>query len=940
MIKIKIENRYDVIGFTFIIVFSFILIKLLYMTTIEGNSYLEEAQNKVYKKIPIEGPRGEIRDKYGRLLAGNRPSFTVQVAKDEIGKSNPNLIATKLIKIFDENNEKYFDEFPILIENGTFVYSFDKKIYDWKIKNNIPLGYDARQSFYYIVDSLVSEGLIGASKDTDKVALQKMLNDNGYFPPIFVSKWKFAEESKKEEWLAKYKIIVGNESSETINKKSAESAFLKVREYYDIPKNLDHASARKIFIVRDALKSQGYLQYQPIKIALDIKKETVSKIEELAMELPGVSIQVEPIRYYPNDNMASHILGQIGKISQEFEIEKYIKTMGYSISDMVGKTGIEKKFENRLHGEKGYKKVQVDAAGRLIKRIDIKNPVAGDTVYLTIDSELQKVGEESLKNVLKSIQTGQSYNSQWGSVKLRDNKRIYNKATSGAFVALDAKTGQVLAMASYPDYNPNIFSTGISPENMKNLLPENKNDPLAPKPLYNIAAFTSVQPGSTFKMLTGLAGIENGLSPDYSITDRGFIMLGNKSFGCWIWNEKRGTHGAVDLYKAIAQSCNYYFYSVSAGYDYSRNKPLPVKMKAEEVLKYARLFGLDEKTGIEIEEIPGKVPNPKAKMVSTKKALSFALKRKLEKYFQDISNETDKIEYVKRINKIVSWTEENPGRNEIMERLKDLNVKENKIIEITDMIKYSYFNQANWKTGDTFNLAIGQGSHAYTPLQMARYISAIVNGGYKNKVSVVDKIESYDKEDLQKIKPLTEKIPLKNRLNLNIIKKGMLDVTEEGTAKATFANFPITVGAKTGTAQKSGRMPTKDEEEYLLSHMGSFNVNTSKVLELAQKYEKDEKNKFSKEIYIRRAIFALNPTITYDDINRYKDTYDNFSWFVSFAPYDNPQIVVVSMIFQGGHGGYAAPIVRDIIGQYFGLKKDENNKNFDEKLNLTEELQR
>ena len=940
MEKKRFEDRYDVIGFMLIIVFSLIFLKLAYMTTIEGNTYLEEAQNKVYKKIPIEGPRGEIRDRFGRLLAGNRPSFTVQISKDEVGKTRANEVATKLIKVLEENNEKYFDEFPILIQNDNYVFSFDEKIQDWKIKNNVPLEYDARQSFYYIVDELIKNGTINAERDADRVELQKLLNNNGYFPPIFVSKWKFAEQVKKEEWLAKYKIIVGNEQDSEINKITPKDAFEKVKKYYDIPEKLDNSSTRKILVVRDILKSQGYLQYQPIKIALDVKKETVSKIEELAMELPGVSIQVEPIRYYPNDNLSSHILGQIGKISQENEIEKYIKEKGYSISDMVGKTGVERQFESRLHGIKGYKKVQVDAAGRLIKKIDIKNPVPGDTLYLTIDKDLQRVGEESLKNVLATIQRGGSYDSKWGSVKLRDAKRIYNKATSGAFVALDPKTGEVLAMASYPDYNPNMFSTGISPEDMKNLLPENKNDPLAPKPLYNIAAFTSVQPGSTFKMLTGLAGIENGLSPDYTLTDKGFIMLGNRSFGCWIWNEKHGTHGAVDLYRAIAQSCNYYFYCVSVGYDYSRNKPLPVKMKAEEVLKYARMFGLDEKTGIEMEEIPGKVPNPEAKMKNTKKALGLALNRKIKEYFADISYDENKMEFEKRIDEIVSWTQENPGRNAIMKRLKDLNLREDKIIEVTDFIKYNYFNQANWKTGDTFNLAIGQGEHAYTPLQMARYISGIVNGGYKNKVSVIDKIESYDKMDLEKTKKVTEKIPLKKESNLSIIKKGMLDVTEEGTARATFANFPISVAAKTGTAQKSGRIPTPDEEEYLLSHMGSFNVNTSKVLELADKYEKQDKSKYSRETYLRRAIFSLNPTITNEEVNRFKDSYDNFSWFVSFAPYDDPQIVVVSMIFQGGHGGYAAPIARDIIAQYFGLNKGDNGTQALDYLNFNEELQR
>ncbi|WP_072886594.1 penicillin-binding transpeptidase domain-containing protein [Tepidibacter formicigenes] len=928
----KFEDRFDVLKFAFIIVFSIIVLKVSYMTVIKGEDYYEQAQNKVYKKIPIEAPRGEIRDRYGRLLAGNRPSFTVQLSKDEIEKADPNEIADKVIKILEQNGEKYIDEFPIIIaENGDYYYTYDKSIYEWKQKNNIPLIYSAEESFYEIVDRLINEGILNVDKDTDKFELQKLLNEHGYYPPIYVSKWKFAEEVKKEQWLYRYKI-----KEENI---SAKDAFQRIREYYEIPDELIDYEARKILLVRDLLKSQGYLQYQPIKLALDVSKETVSKIEELAMELPGVSIETEPIRYYPNGNFASHILGQIGKISQQNEIDTYIKEKGYSISDMIGKTGIEKKYEEKLHGEKGYKKVEVDAYGRLIRKIDMKAPTSGDTIYLTIDKDLQEVAENSLKNVLKTIQVGGVYESPWGNYKLRDSKKIYNKATSGAVVALHVKTGEVLAMATYPDYDPNDFSTGITSQEMGKYLPKNKNDPLAAKPLYNIATMTSVQPGSTFKMITGLAAIENGLNPNYKINAKGRIMLGNKSFGCWIWNDHRGSHGPTDLYRALEQSCNYYFYSVSVGYDYGSNKPLPVRMSVEEVLKYARLFGLDERTGIEIEEIPGRVPNPEAKLKNTKRSLEYALNRKLKNYFEDITNK-DKEEYEKRIKEIVNWTEENPSRGTILKRLKQLKIKEDKIGEVADLVKYSYFNQAKWKTGDTFNLSIGQGAHAYTPLQMANYISGLVNGGYKNKVTIVDKIESYDKMKVEKTKRERERIPLKKYDNLEEIKKGMLRVTQQGTAKRVFGNFPIKVGAKTGTAQKSGRIPTDNEEEYLITHMASFGVNSNEALALADKYEKEDKSKKSRDYYIRKALFELNPRLTYDQINRFKDTYDNFAWFVSFAPYEDPEIAVVSLIFQGGHGGYAAPIARDIMAEYFGLTKDKNEEDIKEELKLVEELKR
>lgn len=140
--------------------------------------------------------------------------------------------------------------------------------------------------------------------------------------------------------------------------------------------------------------------------------------------------------------------------------------------------------------------------------------------------------------------------------------------------------------------------------------------------------------------------------------------------------------------------------------------------------------------------------------------------------------------------------------------------------------------KGTWKTGDTFNLSIGQGAHAYTPLQIANYISAIANNGYLNKVTVVDiGIEKYEATDIDKI-ARTEEIPV-NKNNLEYLRRGMIDVTDEGTAKEIFQNFPIKVAAKTGTAQKSGKIPAIDEEEYLLSHMRDYRVDKTQAVNLA-----------------------------------------------------------------------------------------------------------
>src|SRR5699024_6566806 len=264
-------------------------VKILYMTTFKYEHYTEMAENKTYKQLLIKAPRGEIKDRYGRLLAGNKNLFTVQVSgdgikkKDSNGESMANDICLKLINLLEKNGEEYIDEFPIYIENGKYYYTFDKNIREYKNNNDIPQELDAKESFYYLVDKLIAEGILTQEdRNLEATKLQKKLNENSYYPPILVSKWLFTEEKNKQDWLESYGI-------KDINI-SAKKAFNKLRnsENYKIDKNLSDSDARKILVVRDLIKSQGYSQYNPITIATDISQKTISQLEESAIELPGV----------------------------------------------------------------------------------------------------------------------------------------------------------------------------------------------------------------------------------------------------------------------------------------------------------------------------------------------------------------------------------------------------------------------------------------------------------------------------------------------------------------------------------------------------------------------------------------------------------------------------------------------------------------------------
>lgn len=925
-LKISKETNFDIrnkIVFASIsLLFAALMAKAAYVSVVQGGTYSDIADNKIYRRIDISAPRGEIRDRYGTLLAGNREAFSVEIYPS--GASDVKLLndtISEVIRILESNGEKVKDEFPIIIENGKYNFTYDLNVENWKKSNEIPLDFTAEQTFNRLVEILSGDGSITVTPEDDNASLQSKIIEAGYYPPISVAKNEFTELVKKQEFLMRYIGRYFDNDEQKVNQVSAKEAFTYLRESYEIDKNLSDDQARKIMNIRFLINQKGYYQYEPTTIAEDIKKDTVAKIEENSIRLKGVNVVASSIRYYPNKNLASHILGQLGRISSQAEIDKYVTENGYNRNAIIGKTGIEKHYEERLNGESGYTQVQVDVSGRLVQTLERKDPKKGDTVYLTIDAKLQKVAEESLAKTLKAIQTGGTYDSKWGNMRMRDNVKTYNKAQSGAVVVMDVKTGDILAMASYPDYDPNLFVQGISTEDFEKLTPANVNDSIAPKPLYNTATMTAIEPGSTFKMITGLTGIDLGLSPYYNIYDGGKIEMGGRTFGCWIWNQYGGSHGNENLMDALRDSCNYYFYSVATGFNYYTKQNLPIKIKAQDILDTAIKFGLNEKTGIQIEEVKGNVPNLEVKEKRTKTQLTAVLTRMMKNYFESIKSDSPK--YKENIDKIVSWMGENPTREEIANRLRSMGVKEEYVYKVTDEVKYSYFNQASWQTGDSFNMSIGQGDHQYTPVQMARYISAIANGGNLNKVTIVDKLESSNKKETEIIPKETEQIDLTNRANLEYIKKGMEEVVSAGSSAGYFRNFPIKVAGKSGTAQKTGKIPAADEEEYLLGHLGSYGVNRTEVINLTNRLAIEDDHRLARSVYMQRAILDLNPAMTLAKLNQYKESYDPFAWFATYAPAEKPEIAVITLLFQGGHGDYGSSITRDIYAEYFNLNETE-----------------
>ncbi len=906
------KYRHNQILLAVMILMVMLLVRLFDLTVVEGSEWEKEAQSISIKRVYSSAPRGEILDRYGRLLAGNRPSFTVFFSEGDLSSEEINRQALQLVNMLEKNGDRVNDNLPIIRNaDGMFYYTYQIAIEEWLKSQAMPANYTAEEAFNEIRQrNAIDEGL-------DKFEAQTQLQTvYSIYPPISVKNMKYLQTLEKEGFLGRYYLEYDL---------SAQESFNALREYFTIDPTLSDEEARKIMVVRNELAAQGYLSYIPATIATDISPQTIVTLEERGSQFSAVDVVAESVRYYPNGTTAAHIIGYLGKIS-ESEKAGYLEK-GYSASDMVGKDGIEKSFEELLRGVDGVKNVEVNVYGDPVRIISETKTKKGRNIYTTIDLELQKTAEAALEQVLEKIRTAGTFESVYGNYKF---SKAYKNANVGAVVAIEVETGDVLAMASYPAYDPNLFATGISSTDWDSLQSVNPRDPLAPLPLFNVAARTAVQPGSTFKMVTATAALESGLDPERKLRDGGAVRSGNRTYGCIVWNMYGGNHGYLNLYEAIEVSCNYYFFDIATGRDFYRGTSLGLRdtMDIGKITGYAEQYGLGKPTGIEVTETVVAVPSEERKMSAMKTYLKNVLIGRAEMYFnqETVSNKELLME---QIGTIVGWTEENPSRNTILERLSKLGVREDMIETVCDLCKFSYFNQAAWTLGDELNISIGQGENAYTPLQIANYVATIGNDGIRNRVSLLRAVE--DQGLIQK-EPGTV-IDIEDTDILKDITEGMRRVAHgtRGSARALFASFPVSVAAKTGTAERAGKINPVDEVEYLKMHLRSINSSLSweQVEAEMERLLKEYPDVYtSRNAAARQAVLNLSRgKVTTAAIDKFKDDYDNFSWFVAMAPVEDPKIAVAVLLFQGGSGGYAGPVAREVIGKYLELDKVYENYN-------------
>ena len=485
-------------------------------------------------------------------------------------------------------------------------------------------------------------------------------------------------------------------------------------------------------------------------LADNVSMDLIAYIKEHHQDYEGVDVESEAVRQY-NTTYAAHLLGTVGPMyAEEWNGTDnggpYSEKQGYTMNDTIGKTGLERALEEYLHGTAGSRTMETDlgSGAALEDEANSSAPQPGDNVITTIDLELQAVAEESLANYVSGYQRG------------------------GAAVALDPNTGEVLAMASYPTYDLENFNRDYD---------EIEADSRSPQ--LNRATQGLYPPGSTFKVLSAIAALEEGvIDANTTFTCTGVFELGGQKFAC----NNHDTPMTLDVTQAIKYSCNTFFYNVGQ------------RLTGEHLEDWCDRFGLGNVTGIEIDESTGHAAGPT---------------------YRDIMRKAD------------------PTLRE-------------------------------WQGGDDVNAAIGQSDNAFTPLQLANYMAAVINGGTLYKPTLVKNIKTYDYSDVvEENEPEILGTIEFSDATWNLVMQGMNEVTAEGgTAATTFADYPIAVGGKTGSAE-------------MTENRDGVEINYTNGL------------------------------------------------FIAFAPFDDPEIVVCVVGEGAGHGSAVAPVVRDIFDAYFAEEEPD-----------------
>ncbi|MDQ2086274.1 penicillin-binding protein 2 [Herbivorax sp. ANBcel31] len=415
--------------------------------------------------------------------------------------------------------------------------------------------------------------LINVLEEHNDGLYEKNLEKYLTFNPI-----EFGSRNSTEEALERWKQDIINKEEDLEKLETPEDVFNFLREEkFYIDEKYSDEEAYKIMTIRYDMLIKGYYASTPLLIANDVNMETVAQLEERHFEFPGVIIDSVPQRRYIDASSVAHVLGYIGVISSD-EYAR-LRDEGYKMNDILGKTGIERTAEKDLRGINGQKRIEVDTNNRLTRELSSTPAIPGNDIVLTIDSRLQKAAMESLERNIDRI----------NSLSEEEPDRYYGDTEAGSVVAIDVNSGEVIAMVSYPTYNPDAFLA--NDKEAQQVRAKLNNPDNGATPLVNRSIHGQYIPGSVYKPITAIAGVETGKISEGSdiIRCSGRHNIGGWDFECLSYRNYGIVHGNLDLIEAMGTSCNLYFHE------------LGVDSGIDNIDEWAKYFGLGERTGIELQ---------------------------------------------------------------------------------------------------------------------------------------------------------------------------------------------------------------------------------------------------------------------------------------------------------------------------------------------------
>jgi penicillin-binding protein 2 len=519
----------------------------------------------------------------------------------------------------------------------------------------------------------------------------------------------------------------------------ADEVFARLSELLDMP----------VEDLRERAASLRVGPFRPRPVAIDVPEHVIAYIHENGSALfPGVYAETLPLRDYPHGTLAAHVVGYIGEISEaELDSERYAD---YRPGELIGWAGIERTQEAVLRGQHGRRQLEVDPVGRVLRDLGDTPPVQGADVVLTLDLDAQRLAEDALAEgieVARTVRDHQDGPGRGGTFK----------APAGAAVVLDPRSGEVLALASHPTFDPSLFVGGISQDDW-NVLQDPDND----FPLINRAIQSSYPPGSVYKIVPAGAALEEGyLSQD------GLLPCP----GRWQWNEqvfhnwRRSDSGAMNLIRALEESCDTVFYELARRMwnDEQREREASDGEVRERLADHSRGWGLGAPSGIDLpSERGGVVPGREWKRTYWEATKDVACLQ---------ARQAEPDSYLAEV--------------------------------LTDICEDGH----RWRGGDAVNMSIGQGDVQTSPLQIANAFAAVANRGTLYRTHVTREIHHRD-GTVEVVEPeVLGEVPV-SRAHLDYIHRGLVGVTQgRGTAASVFGDFPVQTAGKTGTAEFKPKQP-------------------------------------------------------------------------------------------------------------------------------------